>query len=190
MNITFLGATKTVTGSNCLIEAAGKKFLVDLGMYQGQAKEIMLNTDDFLFDISDIDFMVLTHAHIDHSGRIPKLYKNGYRKPIYATKATVDLCSILLPDSGHIQETEAQWLSKRRRREGKHAIKPLYTAQDGIDCLEVFLPIKYDQVIDLDENIQARFNDAGHMLRFCYCRNLDNRKWKNRKNSIYRRHRK
>ena len=164
MNITFLGATKTVTGSNFLVEGAGKKFIVDLGMYQGRTKEIMLNTDDFLFSIPEIDFMLLTHAHIDHSGRIPKLYKEGYKNSIYATKATVDLCGILLPDSGHIQEMEAEWINRKRKREGKHAIEPLYTAQDGIDCLEIFSPIKYDEVIEIDENIKVRFNDAGHML--------------------------
>ena len=164
MKITFLGATKTVTGSNFLVEGAGKKFLIDLGLHQGRNKEVMLNTEDFLFNIEEIDFVLLTHAHIDHSGRIPKLYKQGYRNPIYATKATVDLCGILLPDSGHIQESEAEWLTRRRKREGKHSIEPLYTAQDGIDCLELFQGVRYDEIIDIDENIKARFNDAGHML--------------------------
>ena len=106
MKVTFLGATKTVTGSNFLVEGAGKKFLVDCGMYQGRADEEEKNNEDFLYDVNEIDFMVLTHAHIDHSGRIPKLYKAGYRNPIIATKATCDLCSIMLPDSGHIQEME------------------------------------------------------------------------------------
>jgi len=99
MNITFLGATKTVTGSNFLVEGAGKKFLVDCGMYQGHAADEMLNEAPFAFDVNEIDFMLLTHAHIDHSGRIPKLYKEGYRNKIYAHKATCDLCSIMLPDS-------------------------------------------------------------------------------------------
>ena len=117
MKITFLGATRTVTGSNMLIETDKRKFLVDCGLYQGQDKEILLNTDDFMFVPSDIDFMLLTHAHIDHSGRIPKLYKEGYRGPIYATKATIDLCSIMLPDSGYIQESEIEWLNRKRMRE-------------------------------------------------------------------------
>ena len=99
MKISFLGAAKTVTGSNHLVEAAGKKFLIDCGMYQGKITEEYDNSDQFSYDISEIDFMLLTHAHIDHSGRIPKLYNEGYRKPIYATKATCDLCSIMLPDS-------------------------------------------------------------------------------------------
>ncbi len=99
MKVTFLGAAKTVTGSNHLVEAAGKKFLVDLGMYQGKITEEMSNEAPFLFNPDEIDFVLLTHAHIDHSGRIPKLYNEGYRNPVYATKATCDLCSIMLPDS-------------------------------------------------------------------------------------------
>ncbi len=91
MKITFLGAAKTVTGSNHLVEAAGKRFLVDCGMYQGKITEELDNSDSFLFNVKDIDFVLLTHAHIDHSGRIPKLYNEGYRNPIYATKATCDL---------------------------------------------------------------------------------------------------
>ena len=164
MKITFLGATKTVTGSNFLVEAAGKKFLVDCGMYQGKAEQELENEAPFLFNVEDIDFMLLTHAHIDHSGRIPKLYNEGFRKPIYATKATCDLCSIMLPDSGHIQEMENDWKNKKRARKGRDPIPPLYTAKDAIDSLEVFKPVKYDEIIQVDTNIHVRFNDAGHML--------------------------
>ena len=99
MKITFLGATKTVTGSNFLVEAAGKKFLVDCGMYQGSTQLEAENNEPFMFKPEELDFMLLTHAHIDHSGRIPKLYNEGFRKPIYAHKATCDLCSLMLPDS-------------------------------------------------------------------------------------------
>ena len=165
MKISFLGATKTVTGSNYLIEAAGKKFLVDCGLYQGSMKEELLNDKPFAFNVSEIDFMLLTHAHIDHSGRIPKLYKEGYRNPIYATKATVDLCEIMLPDSGHIQETELMITNKKRKRAGQKELKdPLYTAQDAIDSLEVFERVKYDEIIEITPEISVRFNDAGHML--------------------------
>ena len=115
MKITFLGATRTVTGSNILVETKEKKFIMDCGLYQGQEKEIMLNTDSFLFDPKEIDFMLLSHAHIDHSGRIPKLYVDGYRGPVYATKATCDLCEIMLPDSGYIQESEVEWLNRKRK---------------------------------------------------------------------------
>ena len=164
MNITFLGATKTVTGSNFLLEGAGKKIIVDCGLYQGRAKEEMENYEDFEFNVNEIDYMLLTHAHIDHSGRIPKLYIDGYRNPIIATKATCDLCGIMLPDSGHIQEMENTWKNKKRARLGKPERPPLYTAQDAIDCLELFRPVSYDEIIELDENISVRFNDAGHML--------------------------
>ena len=164
MKITFLGAAKTVTGSNFLVEAAGKKFLVDCGMYQGKVTHDLENTDPFLYDVHDIDFMILTHAHIDHSGRIPKLYNEGYRNPIYATKATCDLCEIMLPDSGHIQEVEIVWKNKKRVREGKDELPPLYTAEEAYKCLEIFKPVQYDEIVEVDENISIRFNDAGHML--------------------------
>lgn len=164
MKISFLGAAKTVTGSNFLVEAAGKKFLIDCGMYQGKATEQKENEDAFLFDVDKIDFMLLTHAHIDHSGRIPKLYKEGYRNPIIATKATCDLCTIMLPDSGHIQEMEIEWKNRKRVREGKPELPPLYTAEEAIKSLEVFRPVQYDEIIEIDSNIKVRFNDAGHML--------------------------
>ena len=164
MKITFLGATKMVTGSNFLVEAAGKKFLVDCGMYQGKAELEMENYNPFDYNPAEIDFMLLTHAHIDHSGRIPKLYNEGFKGPIYAQKATCDLCGIMLPDSGHIQEMESEWKNKKRLRKGEQPLPPLYTAEDAIDCQELFVPIKYDEIIQIDENINVRFNDAGHML--------------------------
>jgi metallo-beta-lactamase family protein len=164
MKITFLGATKTVTGSNFLVEAAGKKFLVDCGMYQGKATQEKENEAPFLFNIDEIDFMLLTHAHIDHSGRIPKLYKEGYKNPIIATKATCDLCTIMLPDSGHIQKMEIQWKNKKRKRESKKELEALYTAEEAIQSLELFKRVEYDEIIEIDENIKVRFNDAGHML--------------------------
>lgn len=164
MKVTFLGATKTVTGSNFLLEGAGKKILIDCGLYQGKALDERENYEDFAFNVADIDFMLLTHAHIDHSGRIPKLYNDGYRNPVYATKATCDLCSIMLPDSGHIQEMENEWHNRKRERKGEKALPPLYTAEDAIKCLEIFQPVKYDEIIELTPNINVRFNDAGHML--------------------------
>ena len=164
MKITFLGAAKTVTGSNFLVEAAGKKFLVDCGMYQGKVTEEFENSDPFLYDVNSIDFMLLTHAHIDHSGRIPKLYNEGFRGNIYATKATCDLCGIMLPDSGHIQEVEVVWKNKKRIRQGEKALPPLYTAEDAYKCLEIFKPVDYDDIVEIDDNISVRFNDAGHML--------------------------
>ena len=164
MKITFLGATRTVTGSNYLVEAAGKKFLVDCGMWQGSSELEEENSQEFEFTPSEIDFMLLTHAHIDHSGRIPKLYNEGFRNKIYAHKATCDLCALMLPDSGHIQEMEIEWKNKKRIRKGLMPKEPLYTAEQAARSLEVFEAVKYDEIIEIDENIHVRFNDAGHML--------------------------
>ena len=164
MKVTFLGATKTVTGSNFLVEGAGKKFIVDCGLFQGQASEELKNEQGFAFDVKDIDFMLLTHAHIDHSGRIPVLYKKGFRKKIFATKATCDLCAIMLPDSGHIQEMEAEWQNRKKRRKGEKEQEPIYDVETALMSLELFEPVEYDKLIEIDENIHVRYNDAGHML--------------------------
>lgn len=164
MKITFLGAAKTVTGSNYLVEAAGKKFLVDCGMYQGAAEDEFDNLAPFDFNVNEIDFMLLTHAHIDHSGRIPKLYNEGYRNPVYAHKATCDLCSLMLPDSGHIQEMEIEWKNRKRERRGEKALPPMYTAEDAARCLEIFKEVSYGQILEITPEIKVRFNDAGHML--------------------------
>ena len=153
-----------VTGSNFLVEAAGKKFLVDCGMYQGKAELEMENYNPFDYNPAEIDFMLLTHAHIDHSGRIPKLYNEGFRNKIYAHKATCDLCSLMLPDSGHIQEMESEWKNRKRKRRGEPERPPLYTAEEAARCLEIFEAVNYDEIIEIDENIHVRFNDAGHML--------------------------
>ena len=164
MKITFLGATRTVTGSNFLVEGAGKKFLVDCGMWQGKAEQEMENSQDFEFNPAEIDFMLLTHAHIDHSGRIPKLYNEGFKNKVYAHKATCDLCALMLPDSGHIQETETEWKNKRRIRRGEEPLEPIYTAEQAAKSLEIFEPVQYDQIIEITPEIHVRFNDAGHML--------------------------
>ena len=164
MKITFLGATRTVTGSNYLVEAAGKKFLVDCGLWQGKAELEEENYSEFEFNPQEIDFMLLTHAHIDHSGRIPKLYKEGYRNKIYAQKATKDLCAIMLPDSGHIQEQESEWKNRKRIRKGERPREPIYTAEEATKCLEIFEAVKYNEIIEITPDIHVRFNDAGHML--------------------------
>jgi len=164
VKITFLGATRTVTGSNFLVEGAGKKILVDCGMWQGKAEIEEENGQDFEFNPAEIDFMLLTHAHIDHSGRIPKLYKEGFKNKVYAHKATCDLCALMLPDSGHIQEMESEWKNKKRMRKGENPLPPIYTAEEAARCLEIFEPVKYDEIIEITPQIQVRFNDAGHML--------------------------
>lgn len=164
MNITFCGAAKEVTGSNHLVEAAGKKFLVDCGLIQGRVAEEERNAEPFIYNPKEIDFMLLTHAHIDHSGRIPKLIKEGFKGAIYATKPTCELSRIMLADSGHIQEAETEWKNRKRKREGKTLLEPLYTSKEGEESLKHFVPVSYMDIIEIDENIRVRFNDAGHML--------------------------
>jgi len=138
MKTTFLGAARTVTGSCYLIETESCKFLVDCGMFQGYSVENALNEEPFPFNPADLDFILLTHAHIDHSGRIPKIYVDGFKNRIITTKATAELCAIMLPDSGHIQEFENEWINRKRKRAGKPPVKPLYTHQDAVDCLKLF----------------------------------------------------
>lgn len=164
MKITFLGAAKEVTGSCYLVETEKSKFLIDCGMFQGSEIEDEYNYQEFAFDIKDIDFMLLTHAHIDHSGRIPLLFKRGYRKKIYATKGTVDLCEYMLQDSGHIQQIENEWKNRKRKRAGKTLRMPLYTADDGKAAMQLFCGVNYDEIIEPSEDVKVKFNDAGHML--------------------------
>lgn len=164
MKITFLGAAKEVTGSCYLVETESTKFLVDCGMFQGSEIEDEFNYQEFAFDVDEIDFMLLTHAHIDHSGRIPLLYKRGYKKKIYATKGTVDLCEYMLQDSGHIQQIENEWKNRKRKRAGKQLRMPLYTADDGKAAMQLFCGVNYDEVIEPSSDVKVRFNDAGHML--------------------------
>ncbi len=164
MKITFIGAAKTVTGSCFLVETKGSKFLVDCGMFQGHKREDAMNEEPFPFNPADIDFILLTHAHIDHSGRIPKLCNDGFKGSVYTTKATAELCSIMLPDCGHIQEFETEWQNRKRLRAGKKPKQPLYTYQQALDCISLFSSVGYNDVIKLSDNIRVRFNDAGHIL--------------------------
>jgi metallo-beta-lactamase family protein len=164
MKITFLGAAKTVTGSCFHIETDTCNFLVDCGMFQGSNADEAHNHDPFPFNPAELDFMILTHAHVDHSGRIPKLYIDGFKGRIYATKATAELCAIMLPDSGHIQEFENEWVNRKRERAGLPPVKPLYTTQDAIDCIKLFYSVHYFEEVRINDQIRVRFNDAGHIL--------------------------
>lgn len=164
MQIHFYGASKVVTGSNYLIKTDKHKILIDCGMFQGSEELEELNEKPFPYDPKDIDFLLLSHAHIDHSGRIPKLVKDGFKGEIFCTKATKDLAEIMLMDSGHIQESDAEWENKKRSRGGKPLIKPLYTVEDAIKSLRHFEGILYNQKISINENITVRFRDAGHIL--------------------------
>lgn len=161
MKITFLGATHEVTGSCYYLEAAGKKFLVDCGMEQGPDN---FENEELPVNPSDLDFALLTHAHIDHSGNFPALYAKGFQGPIYATEATCDLCDIMLRDSAHIQMFEAEWRNRKGRRSGKPEFVPAYTMEDAIGVLRNFVSCEYGQTIHLSEGIKVRFIDAGHLL--------------------------
>lgn len=164
MNITFLGAAKTVTGTCYLVETKNTKFLIDCGMFQGRANEVLINAEPFPFNPGNLDFMLLSHAHIDHSGRIPKLYMDGFKGEIYCTNATAQLCGLMLPDSGHIQEIENEWTNRKRQRAGKPPVKPLYTVKEATDCLSLFKGISYDEIYTINSEIKVRFRDAGHIL--------------------------
>lgn len=164
MEITFCGAAGTVTGSCYLIETGSYRFIVDCGMFQGNKEISNLNERDFLFNPADLDFVLLTHAHIDHSGLIPKLVKKGFSKQIFATKATVELCRIMLPDSGHIQEMEVEWRNRKRARKGQHPLEPLYTSVEALNCLKYFRAVNYQEEFKPVPEIGIRFLDAGHIL--------------------------
>lgn len=164
VGLTFCGAARTVTGSCLLFEADGARFLVDCGMFQGPKTLKALNHEPFPFDARDIDFVLLTHAHIDHSGLLPKLVKHGFRGRIHATPATTDLCSVMLPDSGHIQESEVAMLNRRNRHRGHAVVQPIYTAQDAERALGAFSPVEYGHWLTPAKGIRARWWNAGHML--------------------------
>ena len=164
MKITFLGAAETVTGSCYLVETEKTSFLVDCGMHQGHPLEEEMNQAPFPFKMEDIDFLLLTHAHIDHSGRIPRLYVSGYRNPVYTTQATADLCAIMLPDSGHIQEMEEEWRTRKNGRAGKKIEPALYTMEDAVRSCSLFKPLKYDVSINPAADVRVVFRDAGHIL--------------------------
>lgn len=164
MDIQFYGAAKVVTGSNYLVKTEEYNILVDCGMFQGNEEMEKLNYNDFPYNPSEIDFLILTHAHIDHSGRIPKLVKEGFKGRILTTNATYDLCKIMLKDSAKIQESDVEWENRKRQRAGKKPIEPLYTMEDAENSLKYFEPYFIDQKIKINDNIQIRFKDAGHIL--------------------------
>ncbi len=161
MKMTFIGANHEVTGSCTFIEACGKKFLVDFGMEQG---EDSFENAQIPVAPSDIDFVLLTHAHIDHSGMIPLLYAGGFSGEIHATKATSNLCSVMLRDSAHIQEFEAEWKNRKGRRRGDEEYQPLYTMEEAIGAIELFVSHQYETPVEISDGITVVFRDAGHLL--------------------------
>lgn len=164
MDIKFHGAARMVTGSNYLIETEDYKILIDCGMFQGNKVLEKMNFEKFPYNPGDIDFLILTHAHIDHSGRIPKLVKEGFRGRIISTNPSYELCRIMLLDSANIQESDTRWENKRRERAGKPLLEPLYTAKDADNSLNYFEPYFLNQKIRLNDHISLRFKDAGHIL--------------------------
>jgi len=161
MKIKFYGAAKEVTGSCFMVEAGGKTVLVDCGMQQGSDKK---NDQQLLFDAVSVDYMLVTHAHIDHSGRVPLLVKNGYAGKIYATSKTCDLMKIMLMDSAHIQQMDAEWENRKSRRASKKTVEPLYSSMDVEDTIRRFSAHPYGETVGLCDNISFRFSDAGHLL--------------------------
>ena len=161
MKLTFIGAAHEVTGSCHLLEANGKNILIDCGMEQGPD---LYENQEVPVAAGEIDYILLTHAHIDHSGLIPLMCKHGFKGEIVTTFATADLCNIMLRDSAHIQEFEAEWRNRKARRSGAPLYEPLYTTQDALDAIELLSPCDYGQKIELCEGIEVRFNDVGHLL--------------------------
>ncbi len=161
MELIFLGADHEVTGSCHMVKAAGMNMLIDCGMEQG---EDVYENQEIPVHASEIDCVLLTHAHIDHSGLLPLLYAKGFRGQVYATRATCDLCQIMLRDSAHIQEFEAEWRNRKGKRAGKPEFIPLYTMDDAVGLLEQLVACEYNEMVDIAEGVQARFSDVGHLL--------------------------
>ena len=161
MKLTFLGATHEVTGSCTYLSACGKHMLIDYGMEQGRDT---FENEPLPVLPSEIDYVFLTHAHIDHSGLLPLLYKNGFAGQVHATIPTKNLCDIMLQDSAHIQESEAQWKSRKSQRRGQKPVEPLYSMEDAMGILSLFVGHRYEEKATVCDGVQVRFTDAGHLL--------------------------
>lgn len=164
MKIQFCGASSGVTGSCHLITTEHHKVLLDCGQFQGGKAMDAMNFEAFPFDPAEIDYVVLSHAHIDHCGRIPLLVKRGFKGDIYCTDATADLLEVMLKDSGYIHEKEAEWKNRKNERAGRPFVEPLYTCSDAMESLKYVKPVLYDQLIELNPEMSIVFNDAGHIL--------------------------
>ncbi|MCI5594408.1 MAG: MBL fold metallo-hydrolase [Anaerovoracaceae bacterium] len=164
MKIKFCGAAAGVTGSCHLLSTENHKILLDCGQFQGGKAQDALNEEPFPFDPAEIECVVLSHAHIDHCGRLPLLVKRGFRGAIYCTDATADLLEVMLKDSGFIHEKEAEWQSRKNERAGRKPVEPLYTVKDSEETLKYVRPVMYDQLFEINDEMKVVFNDAGHIL--------------------------
>lgn len=164
MQIEFIGGARTVTGSQHLLHINGKKILLECGLFQGKRDETYDRNKNFRFNPSEIDALILSHAHIDHSGNIPNLVSKGFNGLIYATSATVDLCQIMLRDSAHLQEKDIEFVNKKRKKKNEEALEPLYTLEDVEQAMQHFVGLQYNRTIDLFPGIRFTFRDAGHIL--------------------------
>jgi len=164
VKIKFCGAARTVTGSMHLLAVNGQRVLLDCGLYQGQRQESLERNRNLPFDPTSVDTMILSHAHIDHSGNIPTLVRNGFQGNIYATPATRDLCSAMLRDAAYIQEQDTAYLNKKRARSGEPPLEPIYTVADAVNSLEHFVSVGYERPFPVAPGVTATFHDAGHIL--------------------------
>ncbi len=164
MRISFYGGTREVTGSSHIIDANGKRVLLDCGLHQGRRQESRRKNKEMLFDAKTIDAVVLGHAHIDHSGNLPNLHVNGYSGPIYSTKATDDLCHYMLPDSAYLQERDATIMSRKHEKRGLPPVEPLYTVPDAMETIRQFVPKNYYEPFEVEDGITVEFVEAGHIL--------------------------
>lgn len=165
MKIKFIGATREVTGSKHLITTDdGKKILLDCGMFQGKGQDTDAMNRKLGFDPKEIDHVILTHAHIDHCGLIPYMYTLGFEGSVICTDATRNLCSLMLPDSGFIQEHDIKWYNKKLVKKGLPPVKPIYKHEDAVKCMKLFIGVAYDRKFQIDKNITVKFTNSGHML--------------------------
>jgi metallo-beta-lactamase family protein len=164
MKLQFFGAVDGTTGSMHVLEANGNRILLDCGLHQGHRKEAFERNRNFPLDVCNVDVAVLSHAHIDHSGNMPTLVRNGYEGPIYATPPTVDLCGIMLSDSAYLQEQDVRYVNKKRVRQGKVPFEPLYTKEDIPPVMRAFEPYPYARPVEIADGVVLTFQDAGHIL--------------------------
>lgn len=165
MKIRFIGAAREVTGSKHLvITEEGKKILLDCGMFQGKGLETDAMNRNLGFNPEEVDHIILSHAHIDHTGLLPYMYKLGFRGSIICTSATRDLCSIMLADSGHIQELDIKWFNKKRARNNQPPVEPIYSIEDAEECMKLFISVSYNRRFYINDKISVKFTNSGHML--------------------------